>query len=466
MPNLMSLSRRLRDLGRNGDGARYNVQIYHQPAELMDDLWECIDRAEEEVLVLTYIMKDDDVGQETLARLTRAARRGVRVSLLYDDAGNITGRRNLTRELAEEPCGNVVVFRPFFTTLGQYIWSGFDFLESPVLRNHRKIVLIDNKVCYIGGLNIGNEYAGRKCTGPYLTSGKTFRDSMVKMTADPPASGSGEAPFAEFRRMIDETFAINEFCQRTMCFDHDARAKKPSWLDFLETNGDFTPPQPSDTCHFLAEEQCIETGPDMTRHAEIQLTGCDPWSRDYSLQKSIYLSAEAAQTRLWIVTPYYAPPEHLRVAIEGAAKRGVDVRLIVGGEGTTDPPIMRYAHVPWLRQALESGIRVYEYKNPGEVMHAKMFIQDSDVSSVGSYNLDMLSDRILEANLLLQSRGAAQLLAQQFLFDSSRSAPLTLQQLDEREASMSFYLASKVAGGIYATARKALGGNYDMAIHM
>ena len=439
----------------------YNVRIYHEPSKVMDDVWEQIDLAEKEVAMITYIMKDDEVGRETLQRLTNAAKRGVKVTLLYDDAGNITGRTKLTSDLIANN-GDVIVFRPFFTTFAQYIWSGFDFLESPVLRNHRKIFLIDNKIAYLGGLNIGNEYAGRQCTGPYLTSGKTFRDIMVKVTAN----GGGEEKFAQFREMIDETIAINDFYQRKACHDAAYRASKPSWEAFLETQEGTLPSMDESVFDMTLPPDSI-VPPEEVKGVQLQLTACNPWGRDYSLQKSIFLSAKHARKRLWFVTPYYAPPEHLREEIEAAAERGVDVRVLVGGEGTTDPPIMRYAQHSWLCGAAARGVKVYEYTNTGEVMHAKMFVVDDDTCSVGSYNLDLLSDRILEANLLLHDKQNTSLLAQQFLYDSCvRGRYVSHADLKKRSESWSFRAAVGLSTGIYVSSKKLLGGNYSEAKHL
>eukprot|EP00659_Diplonema_papillatum_P018254 gene18254-28138_t len=207
------------------------VWVFHEPDKAIEDIWREIDKAKEEVLMITYILKDDDVGRETLGRLEQAAGRGVKVMLLYDSAGNITGRGRLTANL-KEAGGDVVCFRSFWGGWARYAWSGGRFLASPVLRNHRKVILIDGRVGYIGGLNIGNEYAGRPCTGPYLTAGKTFRDIMVKV----------KGPcLVDLREVIQDTLAMQEWQPTPL-----DRWERPSWQDFMKglnesTDARYTP---------------------------------------------------------------------------------------------------------------------------------------------------------------------------------------------------------------------------------
>eukprot|EP01063_Lacrimia_lanifica_P034452 TRINITY_DN6373_c0_g1_i1.p1 TRINITY_DN6373_c0_g1~~TRINITY_DN6373_c0_g1_i1.p1 ORF type:complete len:504 (+),score=131.24 TRINITY_DN6373_c0_g1_i1:118-1512(+) len=464
---MQALWGKLKALGRQSD-ATNTVAIFHRSNEAMDDIWGAIDKAEKEVLLLTYIAKDDDVGRETMRHLEAAARRGVKVLFLYDDAGNITKRTRLTAGLAGAG-GEVHCFRPCWGTTLEYIASGFDFLKSPALRNHRKLILIDGRVGYCGGLNIGNEYAGRACTGPYVTSGKTFRDVMVRV----------EGPvLADIRALIDDTFRHTR---------PDDRAARPSWADWVGEVAAFNsacPAPPVDTAllppptcsHPLGGEEgwscsARPTAPQPAQPDEVhgvacQMLACHPWDRDYGIQKSLHLVASRCKERLWITTPYYAPPDHVRDAIEGAAERGVDVRIIVGGPGTTDPPIMRHVQLEWLPRAIGRGVKFYEYAKTGEIMHAKLWAADGAVSSLGSFNLDLLSDRILEANLCVNSAAATQLIEKQFLHDFALSRPLSGDAVMERYASASGFAACKASLGIYHFARWLLGGDYSMARHL
>ncbi|CCW60607.1 unnamed protein product [Phytomonas sp. EM1] len=134
-------------------------------------MWEAVDGAAREVLWQTYICKDDEVGSRTLRRMVTARLRNCRVELLYDSGGNISGRTRLTEELKN--CGgSVIAYRPFFSSALKYFLQGLDWRKSPGLRNHRKILLVDNEIGFCGGLNIGNEYCGLRLGG-----NNKFRDA-------------------------------------------------------------------------------------------------------------------------------------------------------------------------------------------------------------------------------------------------------------------------------------------------
>ena len=420
---------RLRKLGKQSSGNQ--VVVFHNPAEVMDDIWEAIDSSQEEVLLMSYILKDDDVGKETLHRLSEAAKRGVNVQLVYDDAGNITGRSKLTAPLTEAG-GDVVCFRPFWSCLLNYVKSGFDFRESPVLRNHRKIIIIDNKIGYIGGLNIGNEYAGRSCSGFYLTAGKTFKDCMVKLTG----------PCISDLRTTYEDVLTTPFCEETK----KTRPDKPSWSQWMTSFR-----------NELSYKGRVEN--------DTQIISCNPWSRDYSIQLSVVETCRNAKKRIWITTPYYSPPSHIQNAIEDAARRGVDVRILVGGPNSTDPPIMKHIQRRWFPDALEAGCRFFEY-NPSEkeVMHAKMWSVDGEYCSIGSYNMDLLSDRILESNVAFQSTKITSELEKQFLTDTSNSQELTKGMFSKR--SQYGHVVSPLATGFYYFMKRCLEGDYDTLKHM
>eukprot|EP01064_Diplonema_japonicum_P024289 TRINITY_DN3482_c1_g1_i2.p1 TRINITY_DN3482_c1_g1~~TRINITY_DN3482_c1_g1_i2.p1 ORF type:complete len:444 (+),score=79.49 TRINITY_DN3482_c1_g1_i2:608-1939(+) len=443
---MQSIFHKLSHLGRQSKGNE--VSVFYNTSEVMEDIWREIDGAKEEILMLTYIMKHDGVGEETLARLHNAAGRGVKVRLLYDDAGNITGRKKLIRDLQNDENGSVTCFRPFWRTWWDFGTSGFAFLESPVLRNHRKILVIDENIGYIGGLNIGNEYAGRPCTGLYLTAGKTFRDNMVKV--------KGPAVM-DLKEMVCETMKLP-------CTPIN-RSDRESWMQWLGKLHALPCILPREKIEVFSGDVTVAK-PVSVNGVDAQLTGCDPWSRDYGLQKSLFIAMKEAKDRIWITTPYYSPPEHLQTTLEEAALRGVDVRICVGGKGTTDPPIMRHVQQNWFPSALASGVKIYEYNTPGEVMHAKMFSVDGAFASLGSYNLDLLSDRILEANMGFAHPEVCALVEQQFLFDTSKCDLLTTERFESRQWNPLSYSASKISLGIYSTARWILSGDYDHARDM
>eukprot|EP01060_Flectonema_neradi_P003221 TRINITY_DN12068_c0_g1_i1.p1 TRINITY_DN12068_c0_g1~~TRINITY_DN12068_c0_g1_i1.p1 ORF type:complete len:449 (+),score=79.17 TRINITY_DN12068_c0_g1_i1:69-1415(+) len=442
---------RLRKLG--SQSSDNEAVVFHNPSKVMDTIWDEIDSSKEEVLLLSYILKNDDVGQETLRRLTEAAKRGVRIQLIYDSAGNITGRSKLTAPLTEAG-GDVVCFRPFWQCLFTYIKSGFDFRESPALRNHRKIIIIDNKVGFIGGLNIGNEYAGRPCTGLYLTAGKTFKDCMVKLTG----------PCVADLRKAYEDVLITPFSDEVK----ENRSKRPSWSDWNESLRNDPPAALTKTVEISRFWGLFKSTVEVPHNDNTQIISCNPWTRDYSIQLSIVETCRAAKKRIWITTPYYYPPTHIKTAIEDAARRGVDVRILVGGPNSTDPPMMKYVQKTGFVEALTAGCRIYEY-NPTdkEVMHSKSWSVDGEYCSIGSYNLDLLSDKILESNVAFHNTNIASELEQQFLVDTANSVELSKLKEDKlNSTSLRGRITFPIVTGFYHFTQWCFKGDFDVMKHM
>jgi cardiolipin synthase len=153
----------------------YELTPYHETADAYIAMWAAVDAAREYVIWHTYIAKDDAVGQKTVAKLVAAANRGVRVEFLYDCGGNMTGRARLVEPLVAAGA-TVVRYRPFLPGFAEY-FSRLHWHSSPGVRNHRKILVVDDAVAFTGGLNIGCEYAGERAGG----TGR-FRDSHCMVT--------------------------------------------------------------------------------------------------------------------------------------------------------------------------------------------------------------------------------------------------------------------------------------------
>jgi cardiolipin synthase A/B len=151
------------------------VTPYRQTEDAFRAMWTDIDAAKTQVLWQTYICKDDNVGKLSMKKLEDAHGRGVETELLYDCGGNITGRTRLTERLRILGA-RVIRHRPFFEFTWTYLRSGLRWDQSPAIRNHRKILIVDRKVGYAGGLNIGDDYCG-----PALGGNGRFRDTHCRV---------------------------------------------------------------------------------------------------------------------------------------------------------------------------------------------------------------------------------------------------------------------------------------------
>ncbi|EAN84381.1 putative cardiolipin synthetase [Trypanosoma cruzi] len=156
------IQRNLAVLGRVSNGS--TVVPYRDSAEAFRVMWKAVDEAKRSVLWQTYICKDDRIGQMTVEKIAAAQRRGCQSELLYDCGGNITGRRRLIDKLKQSGA-NVIEHRPVLHHVLPYLFGGMKWERSPAIRNHRKILIVDDKIGFCGGLNIGNEYCGRSQGG-------------------------------------------------------------------------------------------------------------------------------------------------------------------------------------------------------------------------------------------------------------------------------------------------------------
>lgn len=299
-----------------------------------------IESAESYIHIQTYVWRRDEAGSRVLDALCAAAERGVAVRILLDEMGSFKTERDFFERL--ENAG------------GQFSWcstvqtrrSRFFFN----LRNHRKINIIDGTVAYVGGMNIGEEYAGR-AIGPWQDLQMRLHGPVVKNME---SSFAGDWSFATRERLNDPMF-------------------------YPDTPG------PKNT--FPAA--VVQTGPD---HA------------DLSFLKVFSLLCREATDRIDVFTPYFVPNEHLLVTLQITAARGVKVRLLI-------PTLNEHMYMVDIGRAhyealMESGVEVYEL--PGMVHHAKVLRVDDDLVFAGSHNLDTRSYKLnFELSLCFRHRQTA-----------------------------------------------------------
>src|SRR5882757_4587063 len=285
-----------------------------------------MEAAENYIIVQFYIIRDDTLGRQLKELLERKSREGVRVYILFDEIGSYDLPRAFRRELAE--AGAVAL--PFRTSRGMRNRFQINF------RNHRKIVIADGHVAYVGGFNVGDEYMGRhpklgpwrdtlvEVRGPVVQAIQfTFLEDWYWATGDVPDLDWAPNPAAE----ADET---------ALCLGSD-----PS--DMLETCGLF------------------------------------------------YLHAiNSARQRIWIASPYFVPDTSLIYALQLAALRGVDVRIMLPQK--PDHKLVYLAAFSYIAEAEPSGVKFYRFL-PG-FMHHKVILVDDDLAAVGTANFDNRSIRL------------------------------------------------------------------------
>jgi len=330
--------------------------IPDSPAAL-EAMLELIAGARRTVHFENYIIRDDRTGHRFAAALEERARTGVQVRVLYDGFGSMGTHRRFWRELRRAGA-EVRVFGPLLT-------SGLFQLLS---RDHRKLLVVDGREAMMGGLCIGDEWAGDPERGRL-----PWRDTMLSVCG--PAVAVLEGSFARV------------------------------WA----TMG---APLPSDAL-VPASEPC---GTSALRVVD----GVPAQSRAY---RAVQMLAAAARERLWITDAYLVAPPPLYAALVDAAKSGVDVRMIL--PGTSDLPVVRTFSRIGYRDLLRAGVRIFEYRGP--MIHAKTLVADREWARVGSTNLNVSS--LLgnyELDIIAECDSLTEALAAQFRHDAAQSREIAL----------------------------------------
>jgi cardiolipin synthase len=312
-----------------------SLRILRKAPAFYGALKEDIRHAKDHVHIETYIWRDDEVGREFRDLLVAAARRGVAVRVLVDELGSLY--------LHESH------FRPLVEAGGQFSWchtlSPLRSRYSFNLRNHRKLQIIDGEIAYVGGMNFGREYLG---LDPVDGDWADVQIRIEGSTVD----------------VLQEIFAEDWFFG--------------TGRDDIRDKTDTPRNSPENT--FV---QVLRGGPDEEDHPMLRV--------------NMELVA-SARSRLWIGTGYFVPGEVMQTALQVAAARGVDVRLLISSH--SEHPLLVKAGRSYYDALLRQGIKIYEYDKGIE--HSKYLVIDHDWVTVGSCNLDERSMRLnFELNLLV-----------------------------------------------------------------
>jgi cardiolipin synthase A/B len=338
--------------------------------ELLDDneryferMLQAIEGAAAYVLLEMYLVESGIIAGRFMDALGRAARRGVRVCVVFDGFGTLGLAASYRRVLLDAG----VELRTFNPLSLRARLQNF-------LRDHRKLLLVDGKIAFVGGVGLTDEFA---IPGP---PGQPWRDLVVAITG--PVVGDWQRAFDRTWRRIGPALGLPD------------------------------PPG------------C----PDIVAGADGRVALSEARERSM-LANGVVRRIDAARTRAWIMSAYFVPSRRLRRALRRAARRGVDVRLLVPGP-LTDHPWVRQAARRFYGKMLRSSVRVYEYQP--RMLHAKMIIAD-DWVSVGSSNLDRWSFKWnLEANQEVQNAGFAAIAAAVFERDCAQSEELSRRKWPQR----------------------------------
>src|SRR6185369_13562982 len=333
-----------------------DIHLLENGEEYFPRVFACIANAREEVVLETFILFEDKVGLQLHQALMAAARRGAQVDVTIDGFGS--------PDLSDRFIGSLIdagvrihVFDPGKRLLGWRV--------NMLRRMHRKIVVVDRAVAFVGGINYSADHLADFGPGAKQDYAVEIRGPLV----------------AEIHRFTHAALAQGQRYQRGRQWWR--------WRRRLRTRPDNLPPVGSAAAMLVVRDNGEHQG---------------------DIEHEYRVAIRAARKRVIIANAYFFPGYLFIKELRHAAQRGIDVRLILQGE--PDMPIVKTAATMLYHHLLAAGVRIYEYcERP---LHGKVAVIDDEWATVGSSNLDPLSLALnLEANVIIRDRAFNQDLFQQ-----------------------------------------------------
>ncbi|WP_311589249.1 cardiolipin synthase [Prevotella disiens] len=334
------------------------TDIYTSGYEFFPALLHEISKAKDHIHITSYIIEDDPLGRLIRDALIEKARQGIEIRFLYDDVGSWKMKENFFELMREEG----IEVHPFMPVRFPAFTSKVNY------RNHRKIIVIDGKIGFVGGMNLALRYVkGEK--------GEKWRDTHVKIT--------GAAVYGLQRAFLVDWF----YADRT-----------------LITNRKYYP------------DTAIKANNNL-----IQIVTSSPTNVWAELEQGYIKVLLSAKQYVYMETPYFLPTEPILFALRTAALSGVDVRLMVPFK--MDSKLVQLASQSYLNQIIASGVKVLCYKNGFN--HSKLLVSDDNVATIGSANIDFRSfENNFEANAFFYDKTMAERVKNIFFTDESHCIPL------------------------------------------
>ena len=338
------------------------VHLLHDGPETFDAMVRLIDGAQETVDLESYIFRSDEVGDRFAAALKGATGRGVAVRVITDGVGGRDMRRRFLKDLRQHGVDVRVYNRPGFR-----LWLGL------IPRDHRKLLVVDDSAGVTGGVGLGREWQ----TGVQRHGRSRWRDTALRIEG-PAALDMSEAFDTMWRRVTGE------------------RVKRVRHLRATARGANLDP-----ATHESALVGIIEGEPLRMRAA-----------------RALQMQAISAERSIWVASAYFIPAWSELEALLGAARDGVDVRVLVPSR--SDHPWVTLLTRRFYRRLLTNGVRIWEWQ--GEMMHAKTSVIDGSWVRVGSTDINFLGTAInYELDAVVQDHALAYEAQQMFLDDLRQS---------------------------------------------
>lgn len=341
------------------------VTFYSDGNTKFEALFEELEKAQKHIHIQYYIFLDDEIGCKTRDILLRKVAQGVEVRLIYDDVGSWKAKRRFFREMQEKG----IEVQPFLKV-------AFKFLTSRVnYRNHRKIVVIDGKVGFVGGMNVADRYINGVKSG-------VWRDSHIKV--------EGKAVSG-----LQTSFLIDWYSSRKEFLASD------SYYPPLENKGDNL----------------------------IQFATSGPVGQFKDIHLGILQAISNSKESVYIQTPYFVPTDSLLLAIQMASMRGVDIRLMLPRH--SDTTFVHIASMSYLTDVLNAKVSVYFFE--AGFLHSKLMVIDNSLTITGSANMDVRSfEHNFEIDAFIYNEETCSRAKEIFFRDMEQSTLLSVEEWNKR----------------------------------
>ncbi len=354
-----------------------NIDFYFDGEELFSHIKKSIDEAKNFIHMEYYIIRNDQLGREIMSLLTKKAREGVEVKLIYDGMGCLWLKKKFFKEL-KEAGGQIATFFPPFVPY---------FSIRANYRTHRKIMIIDGKEAYMGGFNIGDEYLGKNKKFGY------WRDTHMKIRGD--VIDSLQAEF-----LLDWIFVTGQ--KKNLPINNFGK-------------------------YFLTRGHEGDTG--------MQIVGSGPNYEHAFIKDGILKMIQKAKKSIYIQTPYYIPDDAIQDSLKVAILSGIEVNIIIPNK--PDHMFVYWATLSYVGELIEIGAKVYTYENG--FLHSKFIVVDEEVATVGTTNMDLRSFYFnFEINAFIYNENVVKILLNIFKKDIELSKHITRDLYKNRGTYIKF----------------------------
>lgn len=352
------------------------ITLFKDGNEKFNALKKQLLRAKHHIHLEYYIVNSDKIGNEIKDILIKKSHEGVKVRFIVDRVGSSKINKSYIQELRNNGI-DIVQYSYFLAPLLKVINTQINY------RNHRKIVIIDGKVGFLGGINIGDEYLGKGPLG-------YWRDTHMMIKGD-------------FVLGLQSVF-INDFIT----------IKSANEEYIFSYDDDMSQYFPTPEHYDNEVMQIVKSGPD---------------SKYKSIMQCILKMIMLAKNHIYITTPYFIPPESIMQALKTAALSGIDVKILFPAK--YDHLIVYYASRTYLAELLKYGVKIYLYDKESFI-HSKVLTIDSCIATIGTANMDIRSYELnYEINAVIYDKKVTQKLDYLFFQDLNNSIEFTIDTYNE-----------------------------------